>query len=121
MSLSLVQAVVELIFTVLYLSLIKVLVDYPTKSQFRENKIESFNLIKNQSSFCKRKILAKVLQLLLSLYKLLILLKIPCKIVLRIVKMLQNVEYPILSLINMLNFDSISGLKISCKFQKIAT
>ena len=32
-----VQAVVEFIFTVLYLGLIEVLVNYPTKSQFREN------------------------------------------------------------------------------------
>ena len=45
-----------------------------------------------------------MLQLLLSPYKLFILLKIPCKIWLRIVKMMQNVEYPTLPPIKMLDF-----------------
>ena len=57
---------------------------------------------------------------LLSLYKLFILLKILCKIVLRIVKMLQHMEYLTILLIKMLNFDSISGLKASLKFQPTA-
>ena len=35
-------------------------------------------------------------------------------------KMLQNVEYLTLPLIKMLNFDGISGLKISFKFQQKA-
>ena len=41
-----------------------------------------------------QEIFAKVLQLLFSLCKLFILLKIPFKIILKIVKMPQNVEYP---------------------------
>ena len=46
-----VQIVVQFIFTALYLSVIEVLVDYPTKSRFRENYVYSFNTIKKSVKF----------------------------------------------------------------------
>ena len=46
-----VQSVFEFIFTVLYLSLVA----YPTKSQFQENWIYSFNIIKKLAKFLQKK------------------------------------------------------------------
>ena len=78
--------------------------------------------IKNLAKYLQRKdICWSLATVVVSLYKLFILLKIPCKIVvLRIVKLLRKVEYLTLPLIKMLNFDSISGLKTSLKFQQTA-
>ena len=60
---------------------------------FEKFRSKVLTLLKNQRSSCKRKIFAKVLQLLFSFYKLLILPKISFKIVLKIVEMPLNVEY----------------------------
>ena len=94
-----VQAVV-LFITVLYLSLMEVrggFVD-PQNHTFEKIRSNVLTLLKNQRSSCKRKIFARVLQLLFSLYELFILPKIPFKIVLKIVEMPLNVEYPTLPL-----------------------
>ena len=59
----------------------------PQNHNFEKIKYKVLTLLENQGSSCKRKIFAKGLQLLLSLYNLFILPKIPCRIVLKIVKM----------------------------------
>ena len=66
----------------------------PQNHTFEKIRSKVLTLLKNQRSSNKRKILAKVLQLLFSLYKLFTLPKIPFKIVLKIVEMPLNVEYP---------------------------
>ena len=91
----------------------------PQNNNFKKIISEVLILLKI-AKFLQKKIFARVLQLLLSLNELLILLKIPCKIVLRIVQILQNVEYLTLSLAKMLNFDNISELKTSLNFQQKA-
>ena len=60
------------------------------------------------------------LQLLLSLYKLFILLKIPFKIALLVVKMLKMWDSALYLYIKMLNFYNISRLKISEKLKQKA-
>ena len=84
----------------------------PQNHTFEKIRSKVLTLLKNQQSFCKRKIFAKVLQLLFSLYELFILPKIPFEIVLKIVEMPLNVEYPTLPVNKNVKFDSISGLKI---------
>ena len=53
----------------------------PQNHNFEKISFKVLTVLKNQQNSCKRKIFAKVLQLLLSLYNLFILPKIPCKIV----------------------------------------
>ena len=65
----------------------------PQNHTFEKIRSKVLTLLKNQRSSCKGKILAEVLQLLFSLYKLFILPKIPFKIILKIVEMPQNVEH----------------------------
>ena len=65
----------------------------PHNHTFEKIRSKILTLLKIQRSSCKRKILAKVLQLLFSLYKLFFFPKIPFKIILKIVEIPQNVEY----------------------------
>ena len=87
--------------TVLYLSLIEVLVD-PQNHTFEKIRSKVLTQLKISEVPAKRKVFATVLQLLFSLYKWIILPKIPFMIVLKIVEMPLNVEFPTLPL-NMLN------------------
>ena len=75
-----VQAVVEFIFNLLYLNLIEIFVDFRSHKITISRKLYlKFKFYQKTSEVSGKKI-AKVLQLLLSLYKWFILLKIPCKL-----------------------------------------